>query len=124
MADNDEVITHEDGDLYRVAVVVFTNIRSKEDYTDAELVAARAVARTLRENEVVFRQRRRAYDDSHDLVWAIPVEVAEVMSLDMAAGSGYLRMVPGISAYRSYGHAAGKLPENMTFPYDPADEED
>jgi hypothetical protein len=113
-----EKITHEDGELYRAAVVVFVNVRSESDYTDASFLATRAVEHTLQQNGVVFRQVRG------DLVWEVPVEIVDVMELATAAGNSHLVVTPTVRPYRQNGAAAGKLPEGIVRPYDPADEED
>lgn len=111
MADEKLLITNEDQTQFRVAVVVFTNVRAC-DYGDGCNIAARAVEHALNaqmagDDSLTFRSARK------DSEFRVPVQVAEVMELGMAGGNGYLYTLPATKAYRMNGVPAGALPGSV-----------
>ena len=108
----------EEFPLFRVGVVVFTNVRGI-DYSSASHAATRAVSRAVngQEGGLVFDQE---FVDYH---WRVPVQVADVVELSMAAGNGYVAVVPATKAYRQWGNVAGGLPEALVRGWEPDDDE-
>lgn len=95
--------TNADQPQHRIAVVVFTTVRAV-DYGDGAGIVEDAVRKLVREapgnytpqlgKSIVFERERT------DATWQVPIEVHAIRELSMAAGNGYVTVVPSAVAYR------------------------